>query len=355
MNLLFLGAGSGTAKHRADALRRLGYTVHQIDPDRLVPQGRLASRLHWETGGLLCEKSVTAHVLTDVGASRFDLTWVDNGRYVGPLLIHELQGRYGPVLNYNVDDPYGRRDRFSWSLYKRAVSAYNLVAVVREENVAEAQALKARKVIRVYRSADEAAHAPRALTAEDHARWDSEVVFAGTWMRERGPFLVDLLRRGVPLTLYGNGWQRAKEWPLLEPVWKGPDLSTADDYAKAIQCAKVVLGLLSKGNRDLHTTRSLEVPSLGGVFCAERTREHQFLYQEGEEAAFWSDAAECAEVCLRLLNDDARRTEIGRRGRVRCLRNGTMNEQIMAHIISEVPPVPPVRTKDDFAHNSREQ
>ena len=94
------------------------------------------------------------------------------------------------------------------------------------------------------------------------------------------------------------------------------------------------------------------MPSLGGVFCAERTPEHQFLYQEGEEAVFWSDAAECAEVCLRLLNDDARRTEIGRRGRVRCLRNGTMNEQILAHIISEVPPV---RTKDDFAHNLREQ
>jgi len=117
----------------------------------------MQARLHWETGGLLCEKSVTSQVLADLGELQFELTWVDSGRNVGPLLVHELQRRYGPVINYNVDDPYGRRDRFAWSLYKKAVPAYNLVVVVREENVAEAKALRAKKVLRVYRSADEVA------------------------------------------------------------------------------------------------------------------------------------------------------------------------------------------------------
>ena len=340
MNILFLGGASGTAGHRAGALRRLGHAVHQIAPDSMSPAGRGQARLHWETGGIFAEKTVTAQVLAALdalGGAEFDLTWVDNGRSVGPILVRELQRRYGPVVNYNVDDPYGWRDRFSWSLYKKAVATYNLVVVVREDNVAEATALGAKKVLRVYRSADEVAHAPRVLTAGDHARWDSEVVFVGTHFPGRGPFMADLLRRGVPLTLYGNAWQRAKEWPLLEPVWKGPDLSDPEDYARALQCGKVAIGLLSKANRDLHTTRSLEVPSLGAVFCAERTSEHQFLYREGEEAVFWSDAAECAEVCLLLLADDTLRTEIGRRGRERCLRNGTMNEQVLARVLSEIP------------------
>ena len=333
MDLLFLGAGSGTAKHRADALRRLGHTVHQVDPDELAPQGRLASRLHWETGGLLSEKPVTSQVLAGIEQLSFDLTWVDNGRNVGPLLIRELQRRHVPVINYNVDDPYGRRDRFAWSLYKKAVPAYNLVVVVREENVAEANALRAKKVLRVYRSADEVAHAPRVLTAEDHARWDSDVVFVGTYFPERGPFMAELIRRGVPLTIYGGLWQKAKEWPLIQKAWKGPETRCDDDYAKALQCAKVSLGLLSKGNRDLHTTRSLEVPSLGTVFCAERTSEHRHLYREDEEAVFWSDAAECAVVCRDILADDGLRLDMGRRGRERCLRNGTMNEQIISQIL----------------------
>ena len=340
MNILYLGPATGTAGHRADALRRLGHAVHQVDPDRMVPAGRLRARLHWETGGLLAEKTVAAQVLAVLeaqGGVKFDLTWVDGGRNVGPLLVRELQRRHGPVVNYNVDDPYGRRDRLAWSLYKKAVPVYDLVAVVREENVAEANALGAKRVLRVYRSADEVAHAPRVLTAEDHARWDSEVVFVGTHFPGRGPFMADLLQRGVPLTIYGNAWQRAKEWPLLEPVWRGPDLTDPENYARALQCGKVAIGLLSKANRDLHTTRSLEVPSLGAVFCAERTSEHQFLYCEGEEAIFWSDAAECAAVCLRLLAADGWRAEIGRRGRERCLRNGTMNEQVLARVLSEIP------------------
>ena len=302
----------------------------------MAPAGRGQARLHWETGGLLSEKTVAAQVLAALGETKFDLTWVDNGRNVGPILVRELQRRYGPVVNYNVDDPYGRRDRFAWSLYKKAVPAYNLVVVVREENVAEANSLGAKKVLRVYRSADEVAHAPRPLTAEDHARWDSEVVFVGTYFPERGPFMAALVRRAVPLTIYGNQWEKAKEWPLLQKVWKGPGTTQDDDYAKAVQCAKVSLGLLSKGNRDLHTTRSLEVPSLGGLFCAERTSEHQHLYCEGEESVFWSNAAECADACLRLLADEGWRLEIARRGRERCLRNGTMNEQILAQIIPQV-------------------
>lgn len=336
MNILYLGGDSGTAGHRAGALRRLGHTVHPVDPDLLVPQDRLSARLHWETGGLLCEKSVTAQVIAGLRGTKFDLTWVDSGRNVGPALVRELQHRYGPVLNYNVDDPYGWRDRLAWSLYKKAVPAYDLVVVVREENVAEAKALGAKKVLRVYRSADEVAHAPRALTDEDHARWDSQVVFVGTYFPERGPFMAELIRREVPLTIYGNRWQKAREWPVIQKAWKGPATTQDDDYAKAIQCAQVSLGLLSKGNRDLHTTRSLEVPSLGTIFCAERTPEHQYLYREGEEAVFWSDAAECADACLRLLANDGLRREIAQRGRERYLHNGTMNEQIIARVISQV-------------------
>ena len=335
MNILFFGPYSGTSVQRAAALVRLGHQVTQVEPEQFLPSDKLSLRLHYETGGLLCEKQIAARVLEQVGDKHFDLTWVDNGRYVGPVLIRTLQKRFGPVVNYNVDDPYGRRDRASWGLYKKAVPVYDLVVVVREENVAEAKALGARKVLRVYRSADEVAHAPRLLTKEDHARWDSEVVFVGTRFPERGPFMAELVRHGVPLTLYGGLWQKAKEWPVLKSVWRGPGTTTDDDYAKAIQCAKISLGLLSKGNRDLHTTRSLEVPSLGTVFCAERTPEHQFLYCEGEEAVFWADAAECASVCLKLLANDSLRREVARRGRERCLQNATMNEQIIARIISE--------------------
>lgn len=338
MNILHLGNDYGTSKHRVDALRRLGHSVEGIDPEQLVPKGRLAAKLHWETGGLLCDKAVTASVLASLGETKFDCTLVNGGRYVGPSLIRELQRRYGPVLNYTNDDPFGSRDRHSWSLYRRAVPDYDLLALLREENIAEAAALGARKTLRITFSADEVAHAPRLLTEADHTRWDSDVVFVGTWMPERGPLMAELMRLGVPLSIYGGRWQKAKEWPLLQAAWKGPATATDDDYAKAIQCAKISLGLLSKGNRDLQTQRTFEVPALGTLLCAERTIEHRRLYCEGEEAVFWTDAAECAAVCFKLLNNESLRREIAFRGQLRCRQNGTLNEPILTRLLEQIIP-----------------
>jgi spore maturation protein CgeB len=271
-----------------------------------------------------------------VAAARPELVWVDQGEWIGPGLIRAMRRHLGvPLVNYVVDDPFGGRDGRRFTPYLRAVSEYDLLTVVRQENAAEAYARGARNVLRVWRSADEVAHAPRVLTPEQRARFASEVVFVGTWMPERGPFMAELIHRGVPLSIWGNRWQKAPEWPQLAPHWRGAGLDTDAAYAAAILAAKINLGLLSKGNRDLHTQRSLEIPALGGLLCAERTSEHRELYEEGREAVFWRDAAECAYLYLELLADENYRAEINKRGHERALHNNHFNEQVMSAIIKE--------------------
>ena len=333
MKILYLGTQSGTSLHRRTALERLGHQVRHIDPEASLPKDFLRAKLRYESGALLSEWRVARDVLAQVGRESFDLVWVDHGRCVGPALIERLRRNSTSVLNLNVDDPYGWRDRLSWLLYRKAVRHYDLVCVVRQPNVEEAQALGSRDVMWVWRAADEVAHAPRTPTPEDRKKYGSDVAFVGTYFPERGPFLVELVKRGVPLSIYGDHWQKAPEWPLLEPYWRGPSSRSDHEYALMVQCAKVVLGLLSKGNRDLHTTRSAEVPLLGGVFCAERTWEHEALYLDGKEAVFWSDAAECAAACRDLLADDALRRSIASAGRARCIANGTLNEKVAEAVL----------------------
>lgn len=338
MKILYLGAKSGTSLHRKTALARLGHQVRHIDPEAYLPKDLLRAKFRYETGALLSELRVARDVLAQVGRETFDLVWVDHGRCVGPALIKRLRRNSGAVLNLNVDDPYGWRDRLSWLLYRKAVRHYDLVVVVRKQNVEEATALGSRNVMLVWRAADEVAHAPRTPTPEDRKRYGSEVAFIGTYFPERGPFLAELVSRGVPLTLYGDHWHWAREWPLLKPHWRGPSSRSDDEYALMVQCAKVVLGLVSKGNRDLHTTRSAEVPHLGGVLCAERTREHEALYQDRKEAYLWSDAVECAAACNALLDDDSLRDAIASAGRARCIANGTLNESVAEAILQRAIP-----------------
>ncbi|MGA8670416.1 MAG: glycosyltransferase [Terracidiphilus sp.] len=331
-SVLFLGRNSGTAHHRALALRRLGYDVFPIDPYSFLSNNRLVVSWSWHTGALFLEQFITQRVLANIPDKKFDLVYAECGELLGPSLVHALKARFGPVINYSIDDPFGSRDGKRWRLYLQSVPLYDLVVVVRECNAAEALASGAQNVLRVYMTADEFAHSPRSLTEQDRQKWSSDVLFVGTWMPERGPFLARLIELGVPLSIYGLRWQKAREWSSLRSCWRGPGIYDDEDYARAIQCAKVNLGLLSKGNRDLTTTRSMEIPSLGGVLCAERTREHSLLYEEDREAVFWSDAEECAKKCIELLSDESFRRGIARSGRERFFRNEHLNQQVLARI-----------------------
>ncbi|MGA9668238.1 MAG: glycosyltransferase, partial [Terracidiphilus sp.] len=300
MKLLYLGTGTGTSGHRADALKRLGHAVTIVDPFRAIQKIPLIGPWQRYLGSVGLASLARDYVLKCISGQTFDLVWVDGGPHVSRRLVEDLQKAAAKVINYHVDDPFGRRDANYWLQYRQAVRAYDLMVVVRKENVEEAYQLHARKVLHVFRSADEQAHARRVLTDEEKIRWATEVLFVGTGFPARGAFFSELLRLGVPVSIYGNRWQLLKEWKTLKPHWKGPGLDDAYSYSTAILAAKVSLGLLSTENRDLHTTRSMEIPSLGGVFCAERTREHIELYNEDEEAVFWSSPEECALKCNSL-------------------------------------------------------
>jgi spore maturation protein CgeB len=332
LTILYLGPIGGTCLDRANALRRLGHQVEHLDLRLLLPKTQWVDRVTWRMGGNLFSPLMKRRLANNLSGQYFDLCYVDGGEWVTPSVISLLRSYVKKIINYNIDDPLGPRDGLRFKAYRQSLPSYDFNTVVRQENVSEAYTLGAKNVMRVYRSADEVSHTPRALTENDRQIWGSEVLFLGTWFPERGPFLVDLINRGVPLDIRGSNWHKAPEWPQLKKHWKGSSIG-GDDYAKAIQCAKVNLGLLSRDNRDLHTTRSLEIPALGGLLCAERTSEHVNMYAEGQEALFWTNAEECAAMCQFVLQDEVRRQRIAEAGHQRVKKNGHYNEVILSSIL----------------------
>ena len=334
-SILYLGHCDGTSLDRANALRRLGHQVEHISLRQLLSQSIWVDRIIWKLGGQYLSPWVVRALKAVLSGKKYDLGYVDSGELVSPRVLWLLRKHAPKIVNYNIDDPFGSRDLARFAAYRLCVPLYDLCVVVRSENVPEAKRLGAKDVIRVYRSSDEVAHAPRPIMAADAVRWQADVLFLGTWFPERGPFLVALAEHSVPITIRGTNWQKAREWPALKCLFKGGALR-GDDYALALQCAKINLGLLSKGNRDLHTTRSMEIPALGGLLCAERTAEHLALYDEGKEALFWNSVDECASVCLGILRDETRRKQIAIAGYERSIANGNHNEQIMRVIIERL-------------------
>lgn len=334
LNILYIGLASGTSLDRANAYRRLGHRVTHIDTRTLLPASKLIDVITWKVGDNWLKTPVRLRLQSWISDKRFNLCHIDSGEWLCGETIRMLKRHCDLVINYNIDDPTGYRDRRRFNCYRDAVSEYDLLCVVRDENVSEVRKLGARHVLRLFRTADEVSHAPRVITNDERRTLHSDVLFIGTWMPERGPFLLKLTQLGVPLSIRGAHWHKAPEWEELKPFWKGGHLE-GDDYAKVIQCAAVNIGLVSEGNRDRHTTRSSEIPALGALLCAKRTDEHILMYQENSEILLWSTAEECAEKCLMALRDDRIRRSISKAGQVRCHASGYFNETACKKILRE--------------------
>lgn len=334
MRITYIGERQGTSLHRAMALQRLGHETSIIDPLEYVGKGPWVGPWIHHAGALGASVFVDSRISQRVRESRPHLIWVNQGEFLGPRLISRLREHSVPIINYTNDDPFGGRDRMRFRLYLKALPYYDLLVVVREPNVADARRHGSRRVVRVFMSADEVAHRPRQLSDEERLQYSSEVAFVGTWMPERGRLFAELIHLGVPLSIWGDRWDKATEWGLLRKYWRGPGLYD-DRYAKVISAAHVALGLVSSGNRDLHTTRSMEIPALRGVLCAQRTNEHSLLYMDGVEALFWSTPRECALVCQRLLSNHEYRQQVADAGYERARKNNHFNEAVAERILRE--------------------
>ncbi len=340
-NILYIGDDQPytTSAHRAHALARLGNSVIIRNPYKGVKkylQSRFLGAIHYRTGYSLLQSSICNWVEElKRQVQKPDLIWVDSGELFGQGCLARLKQMECPIILYNIDDPTGKRDGSRFYSLTKALSMYDLVAVVRKETEQECLELGAKRVMRVLRSYDEKDHQPFTEISGIPEEFRSEVAFIGTWMKneKRDDFLLTLINQSVPISIWGNLWGKSSIWNLLQPYYRGAAIY-GRDYVAAIQGAKLCLGLLSKGNRDQHTQRSLEVPFAGGILCAERTPEHLAMYQEGVEAVFWSNATECATICKQLLKDDQYREEIRLAGMKRVKDMKVGNEDVCKTILN---------------------
>lgn len=335
MRVLFVGRSVGQAGLMQEAMRRRGHLVTAVDPNAVLRDNRLLIYWAWHTGALGLAGRVEGWLREAIGDGCHDVAFVDGGELLSAGAVRLLRRQAGRVALFNRDNPFVARDGRRWRTLLRALPEYDLFVTPRQSTADRAAGYGARRVLRVNFFADEAIHRPGAPTAAEQAVYGSPVAFVGTWFPERGPFMETLLRRGVPLRIIGQRWERAPNYAALRqavvPGYLGPQ-----QYAAAVRSATIAIAMLSKGNADLQTSRSSEIPAMGVALCAERTPEHVGMYEEGEEAVFWSSAEECADRCLSLLADRPRLERLAAAGRRRVLRNDNWAESTLERILTTV-------------------
>jgi glycosyltransferase involved in cell wall biosynthesis len=343
LEILYVGAAYGTASQRRRILGDLGHRPTHVRSGIPDPTEWRYS-LHRAHGRLRLPGSQPRPFLDSFGANRalrravdgrrFDIVWIDRGLAIAPHTLRHLR-RACPdavLVAFSLDDmanPAHQSRR-----WLAGVPLYDLHVTSKSYNDAELRQMGARRVLVIDNGYDPEIHRPLELSDEDRARYGAGVGFVGHHEAERAEHVLALCRAGLDVRVEGPAWSSLRgAHPRLTI---GAAYLDGLEYAKAVGATAINLGFLRKGNRDVQTTRSIEIPACGAFMLAERTDDHRRLFEEGREAEFFDSFDELLEKCRYYLAHPEERRAIAAAGRQRCLDDDYSYGARLRQVLAEV-------------------
>lgn len=331
-------ASGNTALERYRALRKLGYRVDAIDRNRISRSilQKAADNLAQVSERYLDLTGINRAILQRVKEESYDTLWIDKGKDITRATLKKIKKRKPSIqiVQLNPDDPFGKYHR-GWAPHNRAIPYYDVHFVSRRENVKEFLAQGAKKVFYYDRSFSSDLHRPVSLTGEEKELYACDVGFIGSYEQERARQIAFLIEQGVPVRVYGNGWEGRPYWKIIEPHHQKRAL-LGEEYTKGLCGMKIALHFLRKANRDEQDSRTFEIPACGSFMLAERSPRHIELFQEGEEAVFFTSEQELLDKVQYYLRHPQIRNRIAAAGRKRVVESGYDHESRLKQLLSIV-------------------
>ncbi|UAJ14216.1 CgeB family protein [Aquirufa lenticrescens] len=261
---------------------------------------------------------------------KYDLIWIDKGLIIKDSSLKYLKERFASkLIHYSPDDMLNPGNQSFY--YLEALSTYDVHITTKSYNVDELKNLGAKKVIFINNSFDDLYHVRVPNICQKF-----DIGFIGSFEKERAAILLNLAKKGFSMVIRGNWPIR---WVKILKDYNVDILSNElyfPDYSLFIASCKINLCFLRKANRDLQTTRSIEIPAMGGFMLAEDTSEHRSLFVSDDQAVFFSNEEELEEkISFYLRNDDLRKT-IAENGYMRTIDSGYSNYRSFSILFDKI-------------------
>lgn len=259
-----------------------------------------------------------AAVLLENAPGRYDVIWIDKGIVLSKKTF-ELMRQTQPkakIIGYSPDWMMGRHNQSRQFI--ESLPYYDCYVTTKSYAVDEMRRAGCRDVLYVGNAFQKGFHKPIKLTTDEQAVFGCNVGFIGAFEDERAKSMLYLAKNGIRVDIWGSSQWKEFCGQNENLFFRGTEL-VSDDYCKALSGCKISLCFLRKMNRDLQTTRSVEIPACGSFMLAERTSEHLEMFQEDKEAVYFSSNEELLEKCRRYLADDQARARIAQAGYNRCV------------------------------------
>lgn len=307
------------------AFRRAGNSVWVVPSERVLPSAWTSKPLR-----------VLQRLLGPALVREYNTLLLDEARKLNPHLFFVFKGRWVqahtlqalrelgtvcinlyPDVSFMAHGPY----------LPKALPHYDWIFQTKTFGVEDLKRLlKMTKVSFLPHSFDPEVHHPVSLDAHDHAIYDCDVSFVGTWSPKKQRILEHVVRSlpDLKLRIWGEQWENAGA--TLGGYWQGRG-SHGAEYAKALLASKINLAILSEVRRgassgDRTTSRTFQIPATGAFMLHERTSEVLAYFDEGTECSCFKDAAELVEKIVHYLAHPDERDKLAHAGQHRALSSG---------------------------------
>jgi len=194
---------------------------------------------------------------------------VFKGKVIYPETLETIRDTCGCKLLYFNGDYQFNLYSTSENMLKSLVK-YDCVFTCMRWSIKELEENGAKNVKYLPVGYDPDLHFPVDVSSEDLRTYGHDVVFVGTWDKDRESTLSVLA--DLDLGIWGSRWSRVS-WksPLCKCIRGG--VVNAETMRKIYGASTVCLNIMRPQNRTSHNNKSFEIPAMGGFMVADRSIE----------------------------------------------------------------------------------
>ena len=331
MNILFVHPPEGNAFELYKSFELLDNTIIEFLSNKKSKTFNFLDKVKFKLK-MPSDKYKYNSLLLSKDLSQTDVVFIVKGTMIYPKTLKKIKKNYPnlKLVSFCLDDMYAWHNRSIY--YTLGLKYYDLVCTNKSYNMAELKTLGAKKMFFTNNAYSSNIHYP---IYKENSKYAHDVLFIGTLEKERFESINYLAQNGIQVHVYTNSFNNSAFENYDSNVIMHKGGLYFDDHCEAITNSKITLCFLRKINRDLQTTRSVEIPACGGCMLAERTGEHLSLFAENKEAVFFDSNEELLKQVQRLLINKELRQSIVENGLKRCNTSGYSYDDLVLKLTNE--------------------
>jgi spore maturation protein CgeB len=289
---------------------------------------RVLNKIHIE----LDKSNINQRLLAELASNQYNLVFIIKGNRIHPWTLRKIKLLYPNIklISWSGDNMTKWHNKSFF--YHFGINYYDILLSINIPDYKKIEAFFKNSIYYFDKVADLDTHKP---LNSSRTKFKYDVIFIGSYEKDRFLTLNYLAKQGIKITIFGNMWEKCKQKTHSNLNIKYQDL-IGKNYVETIYHSKITLGFLRKINNDTQTSRSFEIPAVGGFMLMERTDDHLRIFEEGKEAEFFNDNEELLKKIRYYLNHDGLRESIAKNGFLKVKKSGYYFENLVDRMMEKI-------------------